>query len=409
MRNMKILGVPLFCILLFLSCNNDTPLVVREDLVDRGDLGSILQRSPTVTTDSTTAGEIVNTSSAGFLLLGTKKNLESRILFRFDPLPDTGQVVEAKLRLPVDEAKGETGSFTAAVYQATSPWSESKIIWEKDKEFPVQFDPAPMDEQSITATVSDTTDTVAFNLNPAVVASWQSAKGTNRDTMGVMIQAPSANFMKEFYSRASSQRQPFLELRHRVRISGRDSTVASRRLATAAVFVFKRSGAPLPDNRLYEGNGEKFQSVAVFTLSDILPDTIPQNATVNRAKLILQTDVANSFFVDTDSRLTFSLYYALKKYGLDTLKTTADSLLVLQANSIGASNTTIEFNVTSLVQSWVRTPPQIRQPPESYGYLYLLPEFPAISLARAAFYSHEAEVAQAPKINIEYTTPPKTP
>jgi hypothetical protein len=126
------------------------------------------------------------------------------------------------------------------------------------------------------------------------------------------------------------------------------------------------------------GNGEKFQSVAVFNLSDILPDSIPQNATVNRAKLILQTDAANSFFVDSDSRLTFSVYYALKKYGLDTLKTTADSLLVLQAISIGPSNASAEFNVTSLVQSWVRTPPQMREPPEHYGYLYLLPEFPTL-------------------------------
>jgi hypothetical protein len=148
--------------------------------------------------------------------------------------------------------------------------------------------------------------------------------------------------------------------------------------------------------------------VAVFNLSNLLPDTIPQNATVNRAKLILQTDVANSFFVDTDSRLTFSLYYALKKYGLDTLKTNADSLLVLQANSIGSANAVVEFNVTNLVQSWVRTPPQMRQPPEHYGYLYLLPEFPALSLVRAAFYSINAEAARVPKINIEYTTPPKT-
>jgi hypothetical protein len=226
--------------------------------------------------------------------------------------------------------------------------------------------------------------------------------------MGVMIQARGANFVKEFYSRTSAQRQPFLELRLRANISGRDSTIVSRRPATAAVFVFKRAAVSLVDNRLYVGNGEKLQSMAVFNLSDILPDTIPTNATVNRAKLILQADAANSFFVDSDSRLSFSLYYALKNYGLDTLKTSADSLLILQGNSIGSSNASIEFNVTSLVQSWVRTPPQTRQPPEPYGYLYLLPEFPTLALARAAFYSHKAGATRAPKINIEYTTPPQT-
>ncbi|MDZ7288865.1 MAG: DNRLRE domain-containing protein [candidate division KSB1 bacterium] len=386
----------LFCICWSLACNTDTPIAIRPDLVERSNLGNILKADISATTDST-AGKTVNTYAASFLLLGKLKNLESRILLRFDPLPDTGIVVSAKLQLPADEATGQDGSFDATVHQVLSAWNQSTITW-GDQAFPVQFNPVAMDTQQVT---SAQTDTLGFDLAPALVASWLTSKDTDRDTAGVLIQAHNAGFIKQFYSRFNSVKQPYLELTTRSKVGDRDTTITTRRSATASVFVFQRQAA-LPTSRLYVGNGERYQSVLTFRLNTSQLDSIPKNATINRALLTLQIDATNTVLVDEKDVVYLSLYYAQKQYGLDTLQlATADSLTFIQSKSVSWTSTSIQFALTSLVQSWVL------QPPNNYGYLYLLPDYPSLYLSRVAFYSRRAAEAQAPKLQIEYTTPPK--
>lgn len=416
MHNVKKTAVPLFGfllsgILLSLACNKDTPISGNTDLINRDDLGNVLQSSIKARTDST-AGKVLNTAGSSFLFLGAYKDVESRILLRFDPLPDSGTVIAARLRLPAEEATGQTGSFDATVHQVTTPWKATEVIW-GENDFPVQFNSA-MDTRQIVATVADTTDTIAFNLNPQVVARWFSSLSmSTRDTNGVLLQAPTATFIKAFPSRSNSSRQPFLELTTRTRIANRDTTVTTRRSATASSFVFKRL-APLPAQRLYVGNGESLQSVLSFDLRKFIPDTIPKSATISRATLALQFDAANSVFVDNDDFVSLTLYVDLRKFELDTLKSAdlfkapLDSLLFFQSATAGVSATSIQLDITSLVQRWVLLPPEERTPPQSYGYFYLVPDFPALLLSRAAFYSREDGENFAPKLKIEYTTPPKT-
>jgi hypothetical protein len=277
----------------------------------------------------------------------------------------------------------------------------------------VQFNPA-MDMQQIVATVADTTDTIAFDLDPQVVATWfSSLSESSRDTNGVLLQAANATFIKAFPSRFNSARQPFLELTTRARIANRDTTITTRRSAAKSVFVFKRL-APLAAQRLYVGTGESLQSVLSFDLGKFIPDTIPKSATINRASLSLQVDAANSVFVDGDDLLSFTLYVDLRKFGLDTLKSAdffqapLDSLLFFQSAIAGASSTSLQLDITTLVQRWVLLPPEERTPPQSYGYFYLAPDFPTLLLSRAALYSRENGELLAPKLKIEYTTPPKT-
>jgi hypothetical protein len=277
----------------------------------------------------------------------------------------------------------------------------------------VQFNPA-MDTKQIVATVTDTTDTIAFNLDPQVVARWFSSLGeSSRDTNGVLLQAPNATFIKAFTSRVNSLRRPFLELTTRTRIADRDTTVTTRRSATASSFVFKHL-VPLPAQRLYVGNGESLQSVLSFDLRKFIPDTIPKSATISRATLSLQFDAANSVFVDSDDILSLTLYVDLRKFGLDTLQSAdffdapLDSLLFFRSATVGISATSIQLDITTLVQRWVLLPPGERIPPQSNGYFYLVPDFPTLLLSRAAFYSREDGESFAPQLRVEYTTPPKT-
>jgi hypothetical protein len=377
-----------------LACNNDKAIPLRTDLLGSDDRGKILQATKPAIMDST-AGKVLNTQLSGYLLLGKMKNVECRILLRFDPLPDSGEVVSAKLKLPADTLLAATiDSFDAAVHHVTSQWKEAEVTW-GEKDFPVTFNPMPLDKQKIIAK-APVANVVSFNLSPEVVASWFSAKGAQRDSNGILIQASSASFIKEFHSRFSLVNKPFLEVITN-RAGKRDTTVHH---ATASVFVFRRA-APLPGDRIYAGSGEQHLSSLFFNLSLFRPDTIPRNATINRALLTLDIDADNSLFVDTDYTLSLALYRTQKKYGLDTLKTTADSLFLVQREIIArASNASIQFEVTSLVQFWTLAPPT------DYGYFVVYPNFLQSSLVRLAFF-RRADAARAPRLRIEYTTPPQ--
>jgi hypothetical protein len=84
-----------------------------------------------------------------------------------------------------------------------------------------------------------------------------------------------------------------------------------------------------------------------------------------------------------------------------------DTLLFFQSSAVGVSSTSIQFDMTGLVQNWV-LPPAQRTHPQNNENFYLVPDFPTLLLSRVAFYSREDGESRAPKLRIEYTMPPKT-
>jgi len=401
MRIIKKNVVPLlvvagFALLALSACNNDKAIPLSSGLIDGSNRGQILQSTKVALKDSS-AGQVINTQFSSTLYVGRLKDLESRILLRFDTpdlFLDTSNVAAAKIKLPADSVRGQTGNLEASVHQITQTWREDSVKW-GDQNFPVTFNPVALDRQQVAALKADT---VTFNLTPQTVAAWFDTARTKRDTAGVMLQAPAATYIKEFFSRFSTLKQPYVELTLK-RAGKSDTTV--RRLASKSVFVFRRN-APLAAQRIYAGAGEKFLSSVFFNLYANRPDTIPRSATISRATLLLDVDAANSVFVDNDNTLSLALYRALDPYKLDTLTVNADSLFTLQIGGVRASDATVEFNVTNVVQAWVR-----REPKPEDDYFVLLPNFPEIALTRVAFFSKAAGAARAPRLRIEYTTPPK--
>jgi hypothetical protein len=399
MSLIKKLAVPLYAIsflglLLSVACNNDRAIPISSDLIGGDDLGKVLQTTKPAITDSS-AGKAINTQVSALLLLGALKDIECRILLRFDT-PDlflqTSQVASVKLKLPADSAQGQTGSIDATVHQVTSPWDEASVTWGQDP-FPVTFNPM-IDRQSITASEADT---VSFNLTPQTIASWFDTSSTKRDTAGVMLQASGATFLKEFHSRFSSEKTPFLELTLN-RPAKSDTTVF--RSATKSVFVFRRL-APLAADRIYIGDGEKLLSALYFDLKAARPDTIPRSATISRAMLILDIDTENSIFPDIENALSVSLLRSIKKHTLLTFASNADSVFFVQASAIRGADKSVKLNVTGIVQSWVR------DGIKPNDYFVLFPNFTGISFLRVAFYSSNSDPARAPRLQIEYTTPPE--
>jgi hypothetical protein len=385
-----------FCMLFTLACNDDKTIPLSSGLADPAQLGQRLQATKTAALDST-ASKIVNTFGTTNLWLGKFDNMESRVLMRFAKLslPDTVTVVAGTLKLHGNLVQGKGADFDATFHQviATTAWDSGKVTWENGN-FPVEFNPAPMNTQRVSAVKSDS---IVFQLDPAVVSSWRTVEGRQQ---GLVIQAPGAMFMKAFGSHFSTPKPPVLELITLKRGSTKNDT--TRLSPSVSIYLFQRQAA-LRQGPLYIGLGEQHQSTLFFDVS-----AIPKNATISRALITLEVDTLNSAFYP--DRLDLQLAYVgpvqIENYNFNPLRfepfgSYQDTLRTAELDTVGTASKQVTFAATSAVQQWVS------EAKNNFGVILLPVSFSARDLARAAFYSRETDAARAPKLQIEYTLPPQ--
>ncbi|NIU23868.1 DNRLRE domain-containing protein, partial [candidate division KSB1 bacterium] len=121
---------------------------------------------------------VTNTGSSPFLLLGAFRDIETRILLKFDSIPDTVEVIDATILLRTNAIVGETRdktAFTATVHQVTSDWDESTVSFEN---FQDAFDPNPLASSEILSVDREPAsgedldvEIVSFDLAPEVIES----------------------------------------------------------------------------------------------------------------------------------------------------------------------------------------------------------------------------------------------
>ncbi len=380
-------------LLLFLSltlgaaaCDfNNEPLGARRDLVDEGDVGKILKTALAPAADDTSLTTTFNTGGSPFLLAGEAQNVTSEFLIAFTRITSI-EIKSAKLVLPVHLVAGEGSAYNPTVHRVTRAWREDSV---KADNLPAPyFDPAnigqaifaPLD--SLRGNVDE--DTLSFDLDSTYV------KTLATDSVNVLIRALDRNVLFEFYSRQSTFKIPFLEIVQSR--SGRPDTTL-RFAALADAFIFRRA-APLPQDRFYVGNGEEYETYLRFSPLD----SLPANATVNRAELTLNLDHDNTFVTSDGLSCTVIL--------VDSVKRTADSLwFTLRFPGTGASellgkdDLTAVFNLTGTVQGWLIAPAF------NVG-LAIVPSAPTRDLQRVAFHTAASNAMLAPKLTIDYTTPP---
>jgi hypothetical protein len=208
--------------------------------------------------------------------------------------------------------------------------------------------------------------------------------------VNVVIRSLDRDVLFEFHSRQSLDRVPILELVQGR--SGRPDTTL-RFAARADAFVFRRE-APLPNDRFYVGSTERHETYLRFTPLD----SMPANATINRAILTLNIDRDNTFITSDGLGCTVFL--------VDSLNHKADSLsFVLRFPSTGAARVILkddlkaEFFLTGTVQGWLLAP-------EFNRGLVLESGAPTRDLQRVAFHTAASSASLAPVLTIDYTTPP---
>lgn len=387
-------GVACCCLVFALACNNDKTIPLGAGLLDPAQLGQRRVTTTVVGLDST-ANKVVNTFGTANLWLGRFDNLESRFLMRFAKLslPDTVTLVAATLKLHGVLVQGNGADFDATIHEVKATWDSAKVTWGSGN-FPVDFNSAPMNTQRISAVKGDST---IFRLDPTVVSSWQKVEERQR---GVVVQAPNATFMKSFGSHFSASKQPVLELVTLKRGSTKNDT--TRSIPTVSIFLFQRL-VPLRQGPLYVGLGEQHVSTLFFDVS-----TIPSNVTISRALLTFDVDTLNSVFYSNplDLQLSYIGPFEVPSYNFNPLRfepfgSYQDTLRAAELDTVGAASKQVTFAITSAVQQWVL------DAKNNHGVILFPVSFLARDVARAAFYSRETAPSRAPRLQIEYTSPPQ--
>jgi len=385
MKKMKSLKplLPFVGLLIFLGCTNDTPVSSRFDLVGNNEVGLILQAEVPQPQVDSTAGKIINNGLSPLLQLGAFNNTESKILIRFSSFPPGVTVRSASLILPTHHFLGDGPDFEATAHRVTSDWQDTTVT---NDNFNDAFDPLSVGSRMVAAVDSDS---VVIALDNALISGWLGGTISN---YGVLVQAPTATFAKQFHSRSSVLGQPILRLAYT------NNNVDSTKDVGAAsdAFIFKVV-LPPPVGPLYVTHGTDFNSLLKFDLT-----SFPPEATVNRAQLILTVDLANTYL--TSDQMVLRLMN-IGKNSIDPLTATKDSTFQIDGIVVGDSTANVVFEVRALVQSWLRAaddPNRLK----NFGVV-LDASSPDIDLQQLAIESKESNPVLAPKLKIDYTLPPR--
>lgn len=363
------------------------------DLADQQDKGSFGK----ATLDSTEFEEtfrkgIPNTGQSPFLFLGTVDAMSSQILVRFDPLPDSIVVDSATLLLHTDAYYGDDlADFKAVAYQVASDtsWNEQTVSLEN-------FDPrsrvGPVGEATVIAPVGNLLREdlqVAIDVDPALINSWIDTTDSVKNE-GFLIDFSSSRYINEFYSRESTTGRPELVLRYM-----KDDSVRTITVISSADASLVQALEPLPAGPIYAANGINQQTVAVFDVGNI-----PREATINKAKMVLNVDHDRSLFrktIGNEEEIVIVEFGILSKPfdGPDSLA--SGDVQVFASAQIKASAESFTVTFDSALQNWVSR--------ANYG-LIVRPAVPGFDLSRIAFFSTRQGAGTGPTITVDFTVPP---
>lgn len=386
MTNLKVLLPPLLVVLFLSACTNNDPIQARKDLLGPGDYGQIRATRLTPQGSDTSLGKIENVGRSFYLIAGELSGTESQFLIRFGGL--SGTVKKAQLVLPIHFFTGAGNNFSPTVHRVTGEWQEDSVTAVK---FNGQFDPAtvgtPLSVSLDSLRKNADKDTLWFEMDTTLVQTWIADSTKN---LGLLIKLQDSGLLTEYHSRHSLTKVSRLKL-VLSQSTGRDTT---RFFAPSAdAFIFSRPGT-LPTDHLYVGNGEQFKTYFAFTPLD----TIPDNATINRAELQLAID--STFTLNNQDGLGFVTFAVDSILAQNPLEVKLGLLVSSGTGVITSSDRTLTIPLTTFVQDWLVRPEANR------GFM-IQSIGPTRDVSRIAFFADRSRPEQAPRLLIDYTVPPK--
>jgi hypothetical protein len=402
--NVKIFQPVLFVLLAaFLACGSDTP-IQGFDLSNPDSRGLVDSTAiKEIDFELTYTDSIVPTGAvSSSLLLGSFNNVESRVLLRFNAIPDTAEITKATLILRTNAIIGDEikTAFSATVHNVLEDWNELTVT---DENFHHNYDRSPIAAAEILSVtqVFDENDSliiepVRFQFNEAGVALVNGWADTTDATpnYGMLIDFSNSTFIKSFFTVSNAANRPLLELEV---MSGSVLDTVSVPVTQDAFIA--RELVSLPSGPLYVDNIFGKHAIVKFDLS-----AIRRESTVNRAQLELTVDQAHTFI--SESQFSFQVMRLLKPFTEpDSIAFDFGFAALATVSSTGSKITVSESSLPvfrRIVQDWVTG--QV----ENHGLL-IRTNTPGQSISRVAIVAAQLNPAEAPSLRIDFSIAPSIP
>lgn len=369
-----------------IACSRNDKLPYGVGLVDRTKVGEVkaVEISPPVEEATYQRGQ-VTTGKSPFLLAGEADGYRAALVIRFASLPDSAAVDRATLWLSPAAYRGAPAPITLTVHQVTEAWNEDSVRWENFRGGEgLQVGSASM--------VAGDTARIGIPIESSLVTGWIDSSVAN---YGLYVAASGAA-LQEFHSRQATDttRYPKLEISY-LRKGIAHTTLL---LASGDAFLVTFGGSP-PPGRLIIGNATGWRVLLKFRL-----DSIPSDATINRARLELWLDQSSSKLRETGmaigGRPVLSESWSPPALQIDTTMSVPIAALVPGSEKLTFSVSSEIADFTAIVQAWTSG----RLPNRGLA-LYSTGE--GLDASEAVLFSSEAGAAKTPRLLLEYTVPPQ--
>lgn len=387
-----------------IACGNDMP-IQGFDLANPGSRGQVDSTAiKDVEFETTYSDSFIPTGSlTTSLLLGSLNGIETRILLRFEDLPDTVEIKNAAIILSSNNVLGDEAktSFQAFVHNVLDDWNEDTVT---DANFPGNVDGAAIASAEILSVdqIFDENDSLVtesvrfqFDAQGVELASGWADTTDAVPNYGVLIDFANSTFIKNFFNRGNTANGPILELEV---LKG---TVLDTLFVTSSgdAFLARQLQTP-PSGPLYVDHLFGNHSILKFNLS-----TVRRESTINRAFLVLTIDQANTFI--TESQFTLQIFRLLEPFTEPDSLSLDGSFEVTAGISPNATKVTIPGDLAQaqfrrMVQDW------ITERVENNGIL-IRSRTPGISISRVAFVSASLGLDDAPSLNVDLSVAPTIP
>ena len=285
--------------------------------------------------------QYVNTGNSQNLLVGKYQGYESRGLLKFNFVPtgfDSATVISAKLCLRYNKYyfQDSLGVTSFNIYKLNKSVDFSTVT----------FDQVSLSDigTSVLANFSGTpTDTnlITLNFDNQTISDWlKYAVDTsyiNKNYGIVFLPGTSSTTIKGFYSAINQTFYPYIKI-----VTSKNTTIDSFTITgTVSASLSDAPSTIIPNGEIVLQSGVSYHGVLKFDLTKL-----PANVIINEAYIELKTDKANSFYPNSDSRVTVSML-------TDTTMLTSDNVYYY-GNFIDSITYSVRIN--PIMQFWNISP-----------------------------------------------------
>ncbi len=368
-----------------IACSKNEKLPYGVGLVDRTNVGEVkaVEITPPVGEATYERGQ-VTTGKSPFLMAGQADGYRAAFLIRFASLPDRAVVDRATLWLSPASYRGVPAPITLTVHQVTEAWSEDSVTWGN-------FRGGDGPQVGSAGLLAGDTLRIGIPIEPSLVTGWIDSSVAN---YGLYVAASGAA-LQEFHSRQATDTTcyPKLEISY-LRKGIADTSLVQ---ASGDAFLVTFAGSPAA-GRLMIGNATGWRVLLKFRL-----DSIPSDATINRARLELWLDQGLSKLRDTGmaigGRPLLSESWSPPDVQVDTTMSVPVAAIVPGSEKLTFSVSSEIADFTAIVQAWTSG-----RLPNRGLMLYSTGE--GLDASEAILFSSEAGEDKAPRLLLEYTVPP---